>query len=189
MVLNKWTRPIFTILLIIIAIILIPIKILDDFYLRPLIFAFAFFAFHHSMLKPKPIPGLLLSILFSYSAYFIGVACSYLVSPLLDVLAQILPISAIKMEILIMVCGFIAMLSLYFLYHKIYSKTNFYKGLIFMSLAYLLIPVLVEISSYFLEEKLLTEFIILFNRFWLIIVGFSLSYFLNKYFRINKSIS
>lgn len=169
---------ILTTLLILLLSIVSPIDVMEN-NLNPLIFGIAFCTVNRKLLKYKFLTGFICSILLSYVSFFIGFLGLFGIGYLIDKIINLLNLKSLDGNIYILISGFFASLSIYFLFTKIYYIQNPRKGFYIMILSYVLVPILVYVIPIIFKEILMTDFFGLYNLSWLFIVSLFLTYTFN----------
>ena len=170
---------ILTTLLILLLSIVFPIDVMKN-NLNPLIFGIAFCAVNRKLLKYNFLTGLICSILLSYISFFIGFFGLFGIGYLIDKIIVLLNLESLDGNIYILISGFFASLSIYFLFTKIYYIQNERKGFYIMLLSYIFVPILVYIIPIILKGILITDFFGIYNLSWLLIVSLFLTYTFNQ---------
>ncbi|HKO78240.1 MAG TPA: hypothetical protein VJU52_13570 [Flavobacterium sp.] len=170
---------ILTALSILILLIIIPFETVLSNNLNPLIFGFSFGIVNHKLFKHNFLTGLILTITFSYLAFFIGFFGLFGIGEIIKWITDIFNLKSLNGDILILFSGLIASLILYLLFTKVYKKQNIKKGFLIMLASYFLIPFIVLITPFIFRNSRPNEFFVIYNLSWLLIVGFFLSFTLN----------
>ena len=171
---------ILTLLLNIILILICPFDILTN-NLNPLIFGISFCIVNKKLLKNKLIIGLLLSIIGSYIAFFIGLLGLFGIAEIGNKITEIFNLKSINGNVYIIFSGLLASLSLYLLYTKIYVIKNTKSGFKIMLLSYLLVPILTYLIPVIFKDVLISQFFVNYNLAWIVLVSFFLSFSINFY--------
>lgn len=169
---------ILTTLLILLLSIFSPIDVVRN-NLNPLIFGIVFCTVNRKLLKYKFLTGFICSILLSYISFSIGFFGLFGIGYLINKIVVILNFESLDGNIYILISGFFASLSIYFLFSKIYYIQNLQKGFYIMLLSYVLIPMLVYVIPIIFKGILMFEFFGIYNLSWLLIVSLFLTYTFN----------
>lgn len=149
--------------------------------LNPLIFGISFFLVHRKMLKFKLVIGLLLSILMSYVAFFIGLFGLFGIAKVADIIIEFLKLKSIDGNVYIVFSGLLASLTLYLLYTKIYVIQKIKNGFLIMLFSYLLVRISIYLFPIVFKNILISDFFGTYNLVWIVIVSFFLSFSFNQY--------
>lgn len=172
-------KGILTLLLILLFPLVLPFEILTN-NLNPLIFGISFCIINRKLLKCKFITGVFLSVIFSYTAFFIGLFCMFGIAKLVDSIIEVLKVKSLDGNVYIVTSGLIASLSIYLLFTKIFHKLNINKGFQIMLFSYILVPLFVFILPIIFKGIILEQFFITYNFAWLIVVSFFMSFVFNQ---------
>jgi hypothetical protein len=163
-------KPLLTIIILTLLLTFIPFELTFTNNLNPLIFGVTFFLVNIKRVKHNIVIGLLLSIVASYAAYFTGLISFFGFSSVLELVANL----KFETEIIIVLTGLIASLTLYLVFTRIYDIGQVKRGITIMATSYLLVPIALTFLLLFhiIREN---EFFPLYNFIWLLVVGFFLT--------------
>ena len=168
-------KPLLTIIILSLFLTFIPFEVMITNNLNPLIFGIAFFLANRQMINYNIVIGLLLTITASYVAFFAGLLSFFGLASLIELITN----ENIEPEIYIIISGLIACLTLYLIFTKIYKTVQIKKGIIIIISSYLLVPFVVVIFPLLFQKTLRSEFFMLYNLVWLLVVGFFLTLTIN----------
>ena len=146
----------------------IPFEVMIMNNLNPLIFGTVFFLVNRQILNHNILIGLLLTVAASYAAFFIGLLSFWGFASV----AELITNEIFETEIFIVISGLFACLTLYLIFTRIYKTGQVKKGIIIMASSYLLVPIIVLTFLVLFQKTLRSEFFMLYNLVWLLVVGF-----------------